>query len=192
MVKEMQWAGTCRGSIISYELGGSSSKAVPINVVARIDEYWDLAEQAWKDCRSHEFEVGGALWVIKKDGSLNANQIEALAQHAGWDGDLTSIVHETWKPTPCAFTVQEDNYKDEARFRIAWLNDYERVPTAGTISAEKAKALQNQYGSQLRAVVGNIARNSISPPSEGPSPVASPSQSLAEEAKTVEGDDIPF
>lgn len=194
MPTEMHWAGTCRGQIVEYALAEMESKAVAINVTAKVEDYWDLGDQAWKDCRSHDFTVEGALWVIKKDGSLNALQIEALIQHAGWDGDLTSISQQTWKAKPCGFTVNEDTYRGDSRYRIAWLNDYERSPTGGNVSADKAQELQNRYGSQLRAVAGTVAQNSAAAPAGGPAPVAAPGPSLQEEADAIEptDSDIPF
>jgi hypothetical protein len=136
MSEPLKWAGSCRGQIIEYGLAEMDSGATAVNITARINEYWDTDENVWTDCRTNksgeaiELETEGAIWIIKKDGKINQSQAESLMQHAGWDGNMTSIENGSWKPTPCSFVVNKDTYKDESRFRISWLNDYNREPGA--------------------------------------------------------------
>ena len=202
MTKPLEWAGSCRGQIIEYGLAKMDSGATAVNITARVDEYWDTEEKAWKDCRTNEsdkaieLEAEGAIWIIKKDGKINQSQAESLMQHADWDGKPTSIQNGSWKPTPCSFVVNKDTYKDESRFRISWLNDYNREPGAsGNVSPEQAQELESQYGSQLRALAGNVARNDVPPP-EGkppaPTSAAPPGITPAEATAGAEGDDVPF
>lgn len=196
MPKPLNWAGNCRGQILEYGLAEMDSGATAVNITARVDEYWDAADKGWKDCRAEMFETEGAIWIIKKDGKINQSQAESLMQHAGWDGKPTSIENGSWKPTPCSFVVNEDTYKDESRFRISWLNDYDREPGAsGNVSPERARELETQYGSQLRALAGNVARNDVPPPEgkpSAPTPAAPVGITPAEATAGAEGDDLPF
>ena len=196
MSEPLKWAGTCRGQIIEYGLAEMDSGATAVNIVARVDEYWDTGDSSWKDCRTGKLETEGAIWIIKKDGKLNQSQVESLVQCADWDGDIKSIENGNWKPTPCSFVVNKDTHKDESRFRVSWLNDYDREPGAsGHVSPERAQELQTQYGSELRALAGNVARNNVSPPEGKPSaPSPMPPQGITPEEAVAEldDDDIPF
>lgn len=159
MSQAIDRTGTFRGQISSYELREYQSKAVAVAVSADIHEAWNEETQEWEDWRQYDVEAKGDLFVIKKNGSPNQSQVEALIQYAGWNGDLESVAGDAWKPTPCQFDVQESEYKDVVTFRIAWINSYDRHPSAGGVDAGRAKELQSLFGPKLRAVAGNVKRN---------------------------------
>ncbi len=208
MSEPLKWVGTCRGQIIEYGLAEMDSGATAVNIAARVDEYWDAKdEKIWKDCREGNFETRGAIWIILKDGSLHQSKIDSLMKHTNWDGDIRSIVSGSWKPTPCSFVIQRDN-RDASKFLVAFVNAFDREPgPPANVSIERAQELQTQYGSRLRALAGNVARNDVPPPEGKPSDPSltppeeiPPAKSLGEEIKDAQaagpyditGSDIPF
>lgn len=170
MSYQLQQAGTFRGTITEYGLFEPESGAVGVNIKASINEAWDSEAQSWVDWSEYDLETEGTAWIVKKGGGINQKSTESLIQYAGWDGSIESITNGTWKPTPCAFVVNEDNYRDEVRYRIAFINDHDRAPGGGgNVSPDRAKELSMQYGAQLRALAGNVARNAA-PPAGKPKP----------------------
>jgi hypothetical protein len=168
MPNQLTQAGNFRGRVVSYGLNSADSGAKSVYLTVVIEEIYH--ENQWWDWRKEELEVGGDIWIIKKDGSLNERQVRALIDCAGWDGSLVSIAEGLWQPKPIQVVVNEDTYNDETRYRINWINEYDRVPGGGNVSASDAKALQQKYGSQLRALAGNAKRNSTQPTGEPTKP----------------------
>ena len=178
-MQELNQAGNFRGSMTSYGFRELDSGAKCLSIICAVHDVWDPDAKEWVDWREYGFEVGGDLWLIKKDGSLNESQIKALTQYAGWDGNLIPIVEGTWQPLPIGFTVKADHYNNQERYRIVWINDYNRQPGAtSNIDADRAKALQAQYGSQFRALAGNANRNTATPAGKpkAPQPPKRPSK----------------
>lgn len=195
-------AGDFRGEILQFGLQEYDSGAVAIDITARILDAWDREAGEWEDWRQYDCQALGRLFVVKKNGSLNDGPIKSLVAFAGWDGNLESIVNGTWQPTPCAFTIEEDIYKTETRYRIGFVNDYNRTPGGqGNVDAEKAKAIQAKYGSQIRAIAGNVARTSTdakptgkpkAPPRKPPANVKSFTQEEMDAAAVEADSSIPF
>jgi hypothetical protein len=166
------WTGNARGLIAEFGLKEAKSGALAVSIVAKIHECWDPEGERWIDYREGELEVSGDIWIVKKDGTTDQRKLESLIRYAGWDGQLPSVVEGTWQPTPCAFTVEREDYKDQARYRIGFINAYDWTPGAvGNVTSEKAKELQAKYGSQFRALAGNVKRATIPPTA----PVSKPS-----------------
>tara|TARA_Y100001963_G_scaffold157272_1_gene253028 strand:+ start:16241 stop:16837 length:597 start_codon:yes stop_codon:yes gene_type:complete len=161
---DIQQAGVFRGEISSYGLNEADSGAIAVTIKVSIHEIFH--EDKWHDWKEHDFVANGDIWVIKKDGKLNKRQAEALVKCAGWDGSFTSISQGTWSPTPVSVVVNEDTYKDETRFRIEWLNEFNRTPGGGNVDDDKAKNLEQKFGSELRAIAGNSSRNGSKPASK--------------------------
>ena len=167
MSQQLQDIGTFRGNILGYTLEKAESGAVAVYLEVSVDEAWDEEAQDWADWREHELETSGRIWVIKKDGTINKTQAESLLKCAGWDGSFESIYNGDWKPTPIQFDVEEDAWKDKVRYRISWLNPYDRIPGMGNVGEDEAKSLQSKFGSQLRALAGNQQRNAAPPAKAG-------------------------
>ena len=213
MSNTLEWAGTCRGKIMEYGIREADSGAIAISVKAAIDAYFDTEGNAWVECGGDNYEATGDLWIVKKDGTPNSGQVESLCQHAGWDGNLESVASSTWATKPCSFVLNREEYKDVVRHRISFLNAYDRTPgLVGNVSSEKAKALQDRFGAQFRALAGNVQWNTVAPAGKppvpppvpppakkpGPKPAAKPehvpvSQGIGTGAKPDPQDDsIPF
>jgi hypothetical protein len=182
MSQEINQNGIFRGQILEFGLYEPESGAVGVSVKARIDEQWNTETKAWDDWREYDVTADGTVWVIKKDGSLNDKQVESLIKATGWDGNIEAVRNGEWQPTPCQLVVNEDTYKDEVRYKISFVNEYDRTPGAvGNVSPDRAKQLQTQYGAQLRALAGNVLRNAAPPAGKpkAPKPAAKPATKTA-------------
>lgn len=195
MSEELNQAGIFRGAIKEYGLTESESGATAVSLVAAIHDIWDAPTKQWCDWRGYDLTVRGDVWIVKKDGTANQSALESLATCLDFT-DMTSVADETWRPGQCSFTVEEDKYKDKTRYRISWLHDYDREPGGvGNVSVEKAKALQTKYGSQIRAILGNVKRQQATPPAAPPVPPPAPAKKAAAQAMIPDAqakDDIPF
>jgi hypothetical protein len=205
MPNELAFEGHVRGVITEYGLSEVESGAVVVNFAAKISDYWDSDAQQWIDCAESDYRVKGAVWIVRKDKTLSVEAAQSIIDHAGWDGNMESIVNGTWQPSPCSMSIKKETYKEQEIYRAGFLNAFDRVPGAlGTVTEEKAKALQTQYGSALRALRGNLTRAAAPVPNGGskPKPVARkakapPSFTPAAEAAAVaqsgvDEDGIPF
>lgn len=207
-MSEFQYEGTFRGQIVSYGLHEAESGAKAVNLRVTVEEAWwadDEGVYAWRDWREYGFAVDGSIWVVKKDGSLNENSVRSLMENAGWEANFRQLSEQTWEPRPIQFTVEEDTYKDELRYRIGFINAYDATPGGGNVSPETARQLDDVYGGALRALAGTMTRNAAKPagaPTKGPGKPAPQTRRPAKKAKAPEkpqadealpaGDEIPF
>jgi hypothetical protein len=188
--------GDFRGSIIDYGLKEVDSGAVAVSLVVSITEMWDPANKEWGAWDEYQQEATGDVWIIKKDGGgVNENGSQSLVRNAGWNGDLLSIINKTWEPCRIAFSVVRDVYKDVARFKIGFINDFNRAPgAAGNVTPDKAKELATRFGAQLRAIAGNAKRNA--PATNGTPPKPPPPSNLTPTPTPAsvgsDPNDIPF
>ena len=179
--------GFFRAHIEEYGCRDQESGAVCLSVKAKLLQIWSEEEKAWSDWGQYDMEAYGDLWLVKRDGTLNKLQVQALAQHCGWDGNFLGLTNGEWEPKDCQVAIKRDEYENVVRFRIAFVNDYHRIPGAlGNIDEARARSLQTRYGSELRAIVGNAKRNAVTVPSGAPPIPPPPAQRIKG------GEDIPF
>lgn len=206
MSQSIDREGDFRGQIVSYGIFEAESRAVAIGITVAIEEMFNRETGEWENWRDYDVQAEGNIWIIKKTSEPNEKQVAALVEYAGWDGSVLSIENGTWKPTPCGFSVQADAYKDQTRYRIAWVKSYNATPGGGSnVDSKRAKELQSQYGSTLRAIAGNVKRNQakptgkpLAPPAAKPAPQPAvlpqpPAPHPEDEQQAIGGDDsIPF
>ena len=174
MANEVDRSGRFRGRITNYYLDEADSGAEAIAITVAFDQIYH--EGDWYDWTESNQEALGRIWVVKKDGKLNERQVRALIDHAGWDGSFTSVAQGEWQPTPCQVVVEEDAYRDQVRYRIAWVNAYDQaVGGGGNLSPDKVAALQAKHGAALRALAGTAKANAAPVPIEKPTRPAAPS-----------------
>lgn len=190
--------GTFQAEIIEYGLKEFDSGSVAVTVKVLLHKLWDVDSETWVDWLEYQMEAYGNLFVIKKDKTLNTSQVEALVSHAGWDGNFDSIQNSTWEPKPVQVVIKADTYKDETRYQVAFVNDFERKPGGlGTIDAAKAKELSVRYGGELRALAASAKMNATKPAAK-PKPPSKPGTAkkdinkALQEAASAEDQDLPF
>lgn len=187
MPQEINQEGIFRGRIIQYRLDTYDSGSVAVSYKARIDDI--LSDKEWYDWREHEFEAIGKIFIVGKEGNLIERSCKSLIDNAGWDGDITSIVENTWSPSPVQFTVGEEEYNGQTQFRIKWLNNYDWMPGQGSASSKEASDLQNKFGAQLRAMAGGKNKTKVSPAKPTGTKQKNEEETVPADKKD---DDIPF
>lgn len=194
--------GDFQAEITEYGLQKADSGSVGIRFKAKLTAMWNPETNGWEDWTEFNAQAWGSSWIVKRDGTIHKPAVEALVKYAGWDGNLKSVVENTWVPTACQVSIGSEVYNDQTQFRISFVNAFDRVPGAnvGNVTSDALKELENRFGSSLRAVVGNVKRNTSPPAAVNGGPKKPPARSAAPPAdKQLEtvppdgGDDgIPF
>lgn len=189
MAEKCDREGTFRANITGYGLrDADGSNSVAVTLQARLLEMWD--GQEWQEWEQYDMEAIGDIWIIKKDGSPNTHGVESLVRHAGWDGSIEAIVNTTWQPAKCQVVIKPDEYKGEVRYRIEFVNSYDRVPgQVSTVSPEKGRDLASRHGAALRAIAANVKRNATVPANGKP---AAPAGAKPTPSVKMTEDSIPF
>lgn len=161
MSQQIDREGNFQAEILEYELKEYGTGSVAIGVRCRITAEWNDEQGVWTDWTPYDVEASGNLFIVKKNGELNKKAIESLVQATGWDGSFNSIVNRTWQPTPCQLVIQSNTYNNVTTFQIAFVNLFDSSPGGGItkVDADKAKQMEARFGSQLRALAGNVKRN---------------------------------
>lgn len=161
--------GTFRAEITEYGWSEMESGSKCVNLKVKLLEFYNKAEEEWQPWAQYDMEAEGSIYVVNKKGETLEKAVKSLAEFAGWDGDIESLVNNSWQPTKCAVVIQPNTYNNETKLKISFVNDYHRKPGAiGNASPESIKATQARYGSQFRAIAGNVKRNGSSAPTGGP------------------------
>jgi hypothetical protein len=189
--------GTFRGTNVEYGTKEFPTGAVTIKFKAELTELYDAANESWIPWAEYQMEVYGDSFVVKKDGTLNDESVQALVNHAGWDGSFHSVLDATWRPTPCQFSVKAEEYKGKTFYKAAFINGFDDVPGGSMpqLAPDKVKSLDMRFGMQLRALAGNKMRNQAAPAAgtKPPSPPpAAISPTLAAANAHAEAGQIPF
>jgi hypothetical protein len=168
--------GTFRAEITEYGLSEMDSGSMAVKLKVKLLELWNKTECQWEQWAQYDMEAEGSVWIVKKNnGGLNQRAAESLINFAGWDGDLESLVNESWRPTKCAVVIASETYNNETKLKITFVNDFNRTPGAiGNVSPESVKAASARYGGQLRALAGNVKRNGTTAPAGNPPTPPSP------------------
>lgn len=187
---------TFRATIESYHLVDTPSGSVGVSCKFRIVELWHDGQ--WWPFDEHDMEIDGDIWIVgtrEKGSKVNENGVKTLVESLGWDGLIDSIANETWTPQRCQISVKNETYKNVAKLKVAFVNDWNRTPGGSSVDPAKAKELQMRYGSQLRAIAGNVKRNAPpSPPPGGPPAPTRPTAPapIAPPPPSGSNSDIPF
>jgi hypothetical protein len=173
--------GTFRARLIQPGLrkGKSPSKSLGVTFVAMLDEMWIADDEGgghWEPWSQYDMQAEGTSWIVKADGTVNSKAAESLVSHAGWSGDLSDVVEGRWKATPCQVVVKAEEYQGQTYFKVAFINSFDATPGGmGNVDPDEAKKLQDQLGSQFRAIASNAKRNTApttgkpsSPPKRAP------------------------
>ncbi|MEO0966015.1 MAG: hypothetical protein AAFY08_12975 [Planctomycetota bacterium] len=185
MSEETRWidrAGRFRGSVSDARIVKADSGAVALELDVLIEEMYDA--DAWHNWREYGITARGALWIIKKDGSLNEMANETARDVLGWDGDPTDLSSSRFNPV--SIVVEADEYKGKVRHKVQWFNKYDETGLSRGASTADIGGIQASHGSKLRAFYG--AKGSSKPAAGKPNmPPAPPVP-----AGGIPEDDIPF
>lgn len=193
----MNWIdrpGIFRGHCTEAGIEASEkSSSVGLRLVMRVTEWLDQQTNEWTDWSEYDVHCSGTLWIIGTKGTINETAAKMARDVLGWNGSLEQQDVATFKP--CQFTVNQEDYNGQARFKIGFLNEWDYKPTARTVDAATAKSLQAQHGSKLRAFFGAKSA-AVKPPagkpaSPPPRPVATAVQQTMGATPMAE-EDIPF
>lgn len=165
-------AGRFRGRIVEYNIDETRNGAIQLSIRAMLDEAWN--GQEWEDWRSYAMEAVGYLTIIKKDGSANEHQCDALARHAGFSGRIEDLFGGTWVPQPCQLTTEEETRDNQTRYRIAWINGWDDAGKK-QLDPGKARELAAKYGGKVMAATADARASAPQLPSSPP-----PAQSAAD------------
>lgn len=149
------------------------SESVAIAMEFQILEYL-LEDGNWEDWRQYEVcTVRGDFWIVKKDGAINEDNVQRLAESLGWSGSLRHIVGN---PPDCEvqITVKPDTYKGRTRFRAEWINPGDWSPPPQGADDATVAQLAGQYDSLLRASIAAGKAQAKKAQAAPPAPTASP------------------
>lgn len=180
--------GIFRGHCVEAGIQASDkSSSVGLRLVMRVTEWMDPATHEWVDWSEYDVQASGTLWIIGKSGTINETAAKMARDVLGWNGSLEQQNVSSFKP--CQFTINQEDYNGEARFKIGFLNEWDYMPSVGTVDPTKAKQLQAQHGSTLRAFFGAKSAAVKPPPGKPASP---PAKAAPQAAAPISEDDIPF
>jgi hypothetical protein len=189
--------GTFRGVIVEYGLKDFQSGSTAVKYRAELSEMYNFETEQWMPWEEYQMEVYGDQFVVKKDGKLNTNGVNALMNHAGWNGSFDAIHNNRWRPTPCQFKVTAEEYQGKTYYKVAFINGFDDVPGGSmpSLDEKRVKQLDETFTKQLRALGGNQARNEVAPPAgsrPAPPSKSAPPAKREEAPAPATGDDIPF
>lgn len=197
--------GDFRCEIVDYAIqqAKAPSQAVMVRLKVKLTHFYQPTEIGgdgeWHPWEEYDQEAYGSVCVAKKDGSLNQTGCESLMNNAGWDGDFSAVDNKTWKPTRCQVRLSPNEYHGKTTYQVAFVNGYDDTPGGGSlksVGSERAKALQDRFGSSLRAIKGTLKTNAAPASGKPKSPSPPKSVPVAAAATSENGappvDEVPF
>lgn len=152
--------GKYRARIVGYWPDESQKGAFGVKLKCEVTAT-SSSEGGWIDCEPCDVE--GTIWLIKKDGEPNEGAVKSLMEHAGWDGNLESLV-DGWVPKPVCIEVKNEEYNGVTRTRVAFINGYD---SGGSVTRTRLAELQAKFGHRLAALGGAVTptkRDPLAPP----------------------------
>lgn len=199
-------AAEFRGDILGAALNKAPNTASTfVDLKCRVRDYWNPVSKAWEDWTGYEMDAFGSLCIIKRDGTLHEMQVNALLDHAGWDGEFGSFGNENFQFKPVRFQTKERTFTKDGQtvtvYEVEFINAYDSTPGGAlrsNVQENDVKALSAQFGGAIRALKGNAQRNApkpqgrpATPPPAAPAPAAFNAPDAVETAKRDQAS-IPF
>ena len=198
MSNEMNQAGNFRVQITEHYLTEKESGSVAITAFANVLDRWmppaNDTDGYWESWQQHDVVVRGDFYIVGttvKGGKLNDKLIEALIQFCGWDGNIQSIQNGSWQPSPCRMSIEDNTYEGKTTYRMGWPSDFNSVPGGQRLDDAGMKRIESKHASAMRAIAGNVKRNTAPPTEKPPSPPSVDNAMVATEEVTTPnaGDD---
>lgn len=118
-------------------------------------------------------DVRGAVWLVKKDGTINENAVKQLKEALGWDGDWNKLDGADHKWPDFQVDVQADTYNGKTTFKGTWLHHFEADPSqrgGKAMEPGEKKSLAAKYQAQTRAICGVKQSGAPGPKGKPPAP----------------------
>lgn len=171
------------------------SQSLGVRIQFLLLEWLDDAQRKWLPWEEYGSLCGGTFYIVGRDGSVGESQernIADLVRFLNWSGDIADLLEGgNFRPVDCQVTIGEEEYNGQTRMKVQWLNSLNG--TINRVAPDAAKSLAAKYGSQFRAVAGNVKRNMPLPvPARAstPPPVAAAPPPPARQAAPV-GQPVP-
>lgn len=157
---DAQGAGEYRGFPLSWTVepatkAGSQSVAVVINF--GISEEYVGEEAGWSQPWPPGFYATGRTYVVKADGTINQNAVDALAKAGLWNGDWDAFAGSP-PQVFCLLSIESNEWQGKTSYRVAWINPNADKPRerGGLAPADPTvlARLRQQFGGQTRAIAG--------------------------------------
>lgn len=190
--------GTFKALPMSWDIATSeASKSVALVIQFKVLEF--LTTKGWEDWRGFaDQEITGYFYIVKKDGTPNTVQIDALYRAIGWNGDISlQTLRREPAETPCQIVVEIENYNGKEKLKVKWINPEDFTPGIRQSDDATVQDVNKVYASQLRAAAAAAAKAAgPAKPAASPPPAAkkrpdfapAPAPAGAPEAD----DDLPF
>lgn len=153
-------AGTFRAEIIQAYPQAAQSGSWGIYLCVGLTEKLEGAEwEAWEEfCQYSQ----GAVWIIKKDGTVNEKPSASFAEATGYAGQTDSQqIAAALVGKKVQVSVKADEYNGNVSYKVNWVSPYE---------SEGGGEIDDKQKSTLRAFFGSNAP----PPPKAPAPEPAP------------------
>jgi hypothetical protein len=145
----------------SVKESDGDSQSVALVIEFLITEEW--AEGEWASWAEHEeHTIRGYFYIIKRDGTVNTTQVEALAKALGWAGDLRAVEGPPPDRT-VQIVVKDEPYLGQSSYKVKWINPEDHKPGLFGSSPEEVGSLQTRFGSLLRAAAAGALKAAAAP-----------------------------
>ncbi|WP_413936937.1 hypothetical protein [Nitrospira sp. BLG_1] len=139
--------GRFRAKIYQYrpDLSGSSEATGLWMSCLLLKEQGPLG---WTDIKDGVYCAEGTVWFIKANGDKREDVIENLRLATGWDGTMEQLLGETetpWVPLDVEITVKKEVYKEQERYKIAFVNAITEGPGAVPVGKTTAEKLKERF-----------------------------------------------
>ena len=170
----LEYEGRFLAEIDDYGLFQSpSSKAIAIDLFFTTRSYFEGEAQS----EYSGYQTRGRFFVIGKKGDVLQEQVAAMVDATGWDGDLNVLFQQSWNPrSPVQIIVRKETAKDTDRtyYNAIRILRSDWVPArAGNVSNEDGQRIAARYSSVLKSVAAKYQRQQAEQPS-GPVSTSTP------------------
>lgn len=145
-----------------------TNKLLTFTAKYALTDWWDGGE--WQPWESYGAEITGYHYLIKRDGTPNATQVDSLKAALGWNGDLATLNNTQWE-TPVQLSLIHDEYQGKSRLKVNYLNpvDYEGGGISRA-SSDEVRGIVGKYGAMFRALGGGAPASSAPPKTKPAAP----------------------
>jgi len=141
--------------------GRAPSQSLGVRIQFLLLEWFSNTERKWEPWESYGALCEGTFYIVGKDGGVGESQernIADLVKFLNWSGDINDLLEGgNFQPLDCQVTIGEEEHEGRTRMKVQWLNSFNG--TINRVAPDAAKSLAAKYGSQFRAVAGNVKRN---------------------------------